>query len=188
MLIVCPDCGTEVSQYADVCVKCGFPIKKFITEHHLNDFEKVFICPKCGDYELYFDFTPNKPKHIVCKFCHTPLIQTDYSTDDFERNSLHEWQKGNKDYEADMSKQYGHGEFDEEAYQHRKEIIAQRVREREAAKSNPIKQNIPKCPTCQSTNIKKISTTSKATNAALFGLFSNKRKKQFHCNNCGYEW
>lgn len=49
-------------------------------------------------------------------------------------------------------------------------------------------QNIPKCPTCQSTNIKKISATSKATNAMLFGLFGNKRKKQFHCNNCGYEW
>ena len=49
-------------------------------------------------------------------------------------------------------------------------------------------QNIPKCPTCQSTNIKKISATSKATNAVLFGLFGNKRKKQFHCNNCGYEW
>ena len=49
-------------------------------------------------------------------------------------------------------------------------------------------KNIPKCPTCQSTNIKKISATSKATNAMLVGLFGNKRKKQFHCNNCGYEW
>lgn len=45
-----------------------------------------------------------------------------------------------------------------------------------------------KCPTCQSTNIKKISATSKATNAVLFGLFGNKRSKQFHCNSCGYEW
>lgn len=46
----------------------------------------------------------------------------------------------------------------------------------------------PKCPTCQSTNIQKISATSKVTNAALFGLFGNKRNKQFHCNSCGYEW
>ena len=51
-----------------------------------------------------------------------------------------------------------------------------------------IQKNIPKCPTCNSTNINKISTTSKAVNVALFGLFGNKRKKQFHCNNCGYEW
>ncbi|MBC5688229.1 hypothetical protein H8S37_04705 [Mediterraneibacter sp. NSJ-55] len=48
--------------------------------------------------------------------------------------------------------------------------------------------NKPKCPTCQSTNIRKITTASKATNAVLFGLFGNKRKMQFHCNNCGYEW
>ena len=49
-------------------------------------------------------------------------------------------------------------------------------------------KNQPKCPTCQSTNIKKIPATSKATNALLFGLFGNKRNKQWHCNNCGYEW
>lgn len=46
----------------------------------------------------------------------------------------------------------------------------------------------PKCPTCGSTNINKISATSKATNALLFGLFGNKRNKQYQCNNCGYEW
>lgn len=48
--------------------------------------------------------------------------------------------------------------------------------------------NQPKCPTCSSTNIKKISGTSKAVSVAMFGLLSQKVKKQFHCNNCGYEW
>lgn len=48
--------------------------------------------------------------------------------------------------------------------------------------------NKPKCPTCQSTNLKKISTTSKAVNTAMFGIFGTKRNKTFHCNNCGYEW
>ena len=48
--------------------------------------------------------------------------------------------------------------------------------------------NKPKCPTCSSTNLKKISTTSKVVNTAVFGLFGTKRFKQFHCNNCGYEW
>lgn len=49
-------------------------------------------------------------------------------------------------------------------------------------------QNIPKCPTCQSTNIKRVSGTSKAVSVAMWGLLSQKVKKQFHCNNCGYEW
>ena len=47
--------------------------------------------------------------------------------------------------------------------------------------------NIPKCPTCGSSNIEIISMTSKITNTMLFGIFGNKRKKQFHCNNCKYE-
>lgn len=53
----------------------------------------------------------------------------------------------------------------------------------------PILPNLkPKCPTCNSTNIKKISATSKVVNTAVFGLFGTKRHKTFHCNNCGYEW
>lgn len=48
--------------------------------------------------------------------------------------------------------------------------------------------NIPKCPTCNSTNLKRISATAKVANIAMFGLLGNKRKKTFHCNNCGYEW
>lgn len=46
----------------------------------------------------------------------------------------------------------------------------------------------PHCPTCNSTDIKKISTTAKATNTILFGILGTKRHKTFHCNNCGYEW
>ena len=47
---------------------------------------------------------------------------------------------------------------------------------------------IPHCPTCGSTNIEKITTTSKAVNTALFGIFGTKRHKTFHCNSCKYEW
>lgn len=46
----------------------------------------------------------------------------------------------------------------------------------------------PKCPTCSSTNITKISTTSKVAGAVAFGLFSKTARSQFKCNNCGYKW
>lgn len=48
--------------------------------------------------------------------------------------------------------------------------------------------NIPKCITCGSANIKRISATSKVANTVAFGLLGTKRHKTFHCNNCGYEW
>ena len=51
-----------------------------------------------------------------------------------------------------------------------------------------ITNNKPKCPTCGSTNIKKISTTSKVLGAAMWGLFSKTAHSQFQCNNCGYKW
>lgn len=48
--------------------------------------------------------------------------------------------------------------------------------------------NAPKCPTCQSTDILKISGLSKVVSVAVWGIFSQKVHKQWHCNNCGSEW
>ena len=61
----------------------------------------------------------------------------------------------------------------------------------EQAYNNAVAQellNKPKCPTCQSTNIKKISGLSKAGSVAMFGIFSQKVKKQWHCNGCGSDF
>lgn len=51
-----------------------------------------------------------------------------------------------------------------------------------------VQKNIPRCPTCSSTNIQKISTTKKAAGAIGFGLLSRTAKSQFECKNCGYKW
>lgn len=48
--------------------------------------------------------------------------------------------------------------------------------------------NKPKCPTCGSTRVKKISTTSKVAGAAMFGLLSKTARSQFKCEQCGYKW
>lgn len=48
--------------------------------------------------------------------------------------------------------------------------------------------NIPKCPTCGSSNIEKISLGKKAVRGALFGLFSSDVRKTMHCKNCGAKW
>lgn len=46
----------------------------------------------------------------------------------------------------------------------------------------------PHCPTCGSTNVKKISDLRKAGGAIMFGLFSKTARSQFECGNCGYKW
>lgn len=56
--------------------------------------------------------------------------------------------------------------------------------------SQPTKPSTPHvtCPYCHSTNTKKISTISRAGSIGLFGIFSKKVGKQWHCNNCGSDF
>lgn len=44
------------------------------------------------------------------------------------------------------------------------------------------------CPTCSSTNIRKMSGVERGASIATFGLFSKKINKTFKCNGCGYTW
>lgn len=48
--------------------------------------------------------------------------------------------------------------------------------------------NIPKCPTCGSTNVKHISTLNRAVSIGVFGLFSSKIGKNYECLNCKMKW
>ena len=48
--------------------------------------------------------------------------------------------------------------------------------------------NIPKCPTCGSTNVKHISTLNRAVSIGVFGLFSSKIGKNYECLNCKAKW
>lgn len=46
-----------------------------------------------------------------------------------------------------------------------------------------------KCPTCNSTDVTKISGANKVGAVALFGVFSMGHiSKTFKCNKCGYKW
>ncbi len=84
-------------------------------------------------------------------------------------------------------------EFDQELFDHLEEFEAWQMNKTESdwqkIKATQQKQSyVPKCPTCGSPNIEKISLTSKAIGGALFGLFSSNVRKTMHCKNCGYKW
>lgn len=50
------------------------------------------------------------------------------------------------------------------------------------------KYNAPKCPTCGSTDVNKISGTKKAVGFLTVGVFSSNFGKTMECKNCGYKW
>lgn len=77
-----------------------------------------------------------------------------------------------------------------EEYYKEKELEKQKQEEieyKQISKQFEEYSHVPKCPTCSSSNIKKISTSSKITNTAMWGVYGTNRYKTFHCNNCGYE-
>lgn len=64
-----------------------------------------------------------------------------------------------------------------------------RITDQWYAKQNAQKLSTgPKCPTCGSTNIRKISTGERMVSVGILGLFSKKINKSFKCNSCGYTW
>ena len=66
--------------------------------------------------------------------------------------------------------------------------LTQKAIERQEILSQPdsaFYANIPKCPTCGSTNIRKISGVERGASILTFGLFSKKINKTFKCQNCG---
>ena len=48
--------------------------------------------------------------------------------------------------------------------------------------------NKPHCPTCNSTNIRKIPTSKKISGGLMFGFFSSNVRKTFECLDCKYKW
>lgn len=144
-LIQCPECHKEVSEKANVCIHCGYPLKK----------DKNTKCIVNGkEYDLSF------------------ILDDEYSILFKVRDFI----------------QITHCEIGKA-----REIVEKIINEGEIPKTLfvPIatqQSNQPKCPTCGSTNIEKISVGSKIVGAGLFGIFSKTARNQFKCNNCGYKW
>lgn len=62
------------------------------------------------------------------------------------------------------------------------------LKQQEQVQESRVEENKPRCPTCGSTNIEKISLGKKAVGGALFGIFSSNVRKSMHCKSCGYKW
>ena len=131
-----------------------------------------FYCPRCDKYS-----------NIVssCPFCRKDAIAYEV-WDAFTEKERQEWlEKTEKN--RPLSPDFFTNKEIEKAEKFDQEFRA------ELAEAEARKQYVPKCPTCGCPDIEKISAGAKAADVALFGLWgSNKRKLQFRCKNCGYEW
>lgn len=51
-----------------------------------------------------------------------------------------------------------------------------------------IDASLPKCPTCGSTDLTKLSVGTRAIDGFVYGQLSVEGRAQFRCNKCGYKW
>lgn len=53
---------------------------------------------------------------------------------------------------------------------------------------NSSSNNVPKCPSCGSSNVSKIGVVNRVVSTTMLGLASSKIGKTHKCNNCGTTW
>lgn len=188
-LVICPDCGEKISEHSEICIKCGFPLQKFLKEHNITNVSGVLVCPKCAKvYNGWNMIRYDLPQHLKCEYCGTIVMQTN---EDIEAI----WKLKEQEYNEKsikLAKELGNNQFDENAFNDRMQAIDKKlqdyIKQIDSKNQQSQQSNQPKCPTCGSVNIKKISTAKKAAGGFMFGLFSKTAKSQFMCDNCGYKW
>lgn len=145
--------------------------------------DKVSFCPECWKNEYLFKPGEN-PKHDICDFCGAKLLHTDLTA---EEHYL--IQHISKDHDFMMAmidlKKNDIIEYQTKIAQYKQIAKANGCYTSPTEKA---RQNQPKCPTCGSTNIEKISIGKKAFGGMMFGIFSSDVRKSMHCKNCGYKW
>ena len=144
---------------------------------------KYYYCPICGStvFNATITICPKCQNHIKA---HSSIHETKY----YQEKSMN--MVGNYSYarqilideEISQNPLYNPNTTEDNAVNEFNEKINNIFEKKESSK------NIPKCPTCGSTDINKISAVSKVAGAATFGLFSKTARSQFKCNNCGYKW
>ena len=79
------------------------------------------------------------------------------------------------------------GVFEEEKKE--KEIEEKKKEEKEIQQRIELRKSQQlHCPNCQSTNIKRISATSRVIGSMMLGILSSNIGKTYQCNKCKYKW
>lgn len=150
----------------------------------MND---VKVCPNCrkkmnnddkpqGIYLYEWDYDDT----CICDECKSKLNDVPISTEEYMTiteisNTIGFLEAMIKLKQKDIIK------FQSRMFQFKTQLAQQ---ENNKAKND----NTPKCPICGSANIKKISDLSKAGSVAMWGIFSRKVHKQWHCDHCDSEF
>ena len=171
-LITCPECGGPVSSCATTCPHCGFPVAPQ-TQNMLEP-TKIFrlCCVRINNMQIVQQHLGEIADLL-----------------DIDVNTLREEMTHRGGTLADHVSRARAEELQQILNGYSITTMVRNI----ALDSQPraystAADTSPKCPHCGSTNISKISTTSRMISTGLFGLASSKIGKTMECKKCGYKW
>lgn len=165
-LIKCVECGNKISDSAEACPNCGFPMREYIS--YVNNEKK-----QIKERQIQLE---NERKKEQQKIAEEQRIAN---------TKCHEC--GQVIGSVDICPYCGFSMVDyktKEKQAERRQANLQHVNQNSISTSTYKTSNRVTCPYCRSTNVKKISASSRAASTIAFGIMSKKIGKQWHCNSC----
>lgn len=163
----------------------------------------IYLCRRCLEEHICYQYQEtadgihyeNEGKLFneipkKCKFCGYKSLALGSYHRDFGSGTEYYDSPEYKAYEKLREEIQHQPEFD--PVRREKLIASRRAKSaaRSAANVTPIRTsaNVPKCPTCGSTNVHPISDGKKAVGFLIMGVFSKNFGKSYECDNCKYKW
>lgn len=206
-LIKCPECGKEISNKSTTCIHCGYPLS-------IDTKEQTLYCLYAPMWET--NCLLKKLLHEILGYTEEEI--NIMSSEKYDRNIVNgitlDQAKAITEIFSDNGfvlylKTYGESEeiifwndlgiclnqslpkehYCDEPLISRKQLSNVYAPKMKVQATTPYNTKpIVECPYCHSRNTKKVSIVGKAGSVAIWGIFSQKIKKQWHCNTCGSEW
>lgn len=189
----CPRCANIVSdksnsRFTTECCDCHIPYEE--DEMTGDEFENLSEKEK----EKYTISLLKKIKKMpsfdenACCYGH-PAFYFSYWFDKYEKlmnvNGATAWRADRIETEEEM-KQRLDREYGKNSPAYQQAVLQNAINATREKKQ--VNSNIVRCFYCNSTNVKRISTFSKILDFQLFGFFGQKRRYQWHCNNCNSDF
>ena len=194
-LIKCPECNKEVSDKAEICVHCGYPISKWIKEENSDSSQsnEDIKDDNPNNIYLYREKEYNLTELVdYIKENTYPDVEINSQTWAEARHILRTYISIGKEEDLLISyihkyRMLGTTKDRKKYYEHKKAHVSYTQFNYVPAYSNKNNmynpyQNVVHCPRCGSTSV-----TTEEQGYGFFGWIGASQKKNL-CQKCGYKW